>query len=300
MLAAMFQASPARRRLTTRTTPLSRQAEAFLAGECALDGTSHGVTLLLYYKYLVALAGKDTGSTFSQAHVAADNQVCTRTIRRYDQLLEAAGLIRTCRQGTLIRRTIVAYDGETAPATAEMSAPHADISAPVLGPQCGQIDPVNVDRSIQVPPTIKRSRDDQDQGAAGAGGADSHPDRSERETVAMLTAIGCYPETVKVLSHLPPAEVRATIDAAEKCGRAHDLPAFVAYCMTTGGVYGAAPRPGRPRAAVPSAETRDAGYERHAAPPGFCTCGRIVPPEWHGKCPACYPDEFDPPPGGAP
>lgn len=137
-----------------------------------------------------------------------------------------------------------------------------------------------------------------DQGAAtGAGGADMLPDQNdEAETIGLLREIGCFPQTVRLLGYLPAGQVRATIEAARRCGRAHDLPAFVAYCLTTGGVYDRPRVRASPRPAVPSPEARDAAYDELAARqvPTMCpTCGSFCPAEWKGHCPRCEPESFD-------
>lgn len=296
MSAAPHQPAPARLRLAARTRPIGRQQAAFVAGECALDGTGHGVTLLLYYKYLVALAGNEQSSLFTQTHVAVDNGVSTRTIRRYDNILVGAGLIRLTTQGRLIRRAIVAYDDAPEPPDpVPPDPPIVEHSPSFFGDECGQIDPVNADRSIRVPPINVRSRDDQGE-QASAGGAVPPIEPGNAETIDLLTDLGVYPETARRLGYVAPEVVRETIDQADRCGRARDLAAFVAFALEHGGVYGAR--------ATPRASPARHGPRRAAPSPGggysICGCGRVVPAEWEGHCPACYPEMFDPPPGGAP
>lgn len=307
MIAALLPGAPARRRRVNRSKPLSREERAFVAGECILDGTRHGVTLLLYYEYLVARAGKVSSSIVTQSKLAEDNGVGVRTIRRYDDTLVAAGLIWLTKVGHSYRRTIVAY--EPIPEDAEISVPTAEVSAvepdPFFSPPpTGQIDPHEPDRSIPFAPFKEKSRDFQ--GEALRPGGETGPaskgffdreDPGHSETMELLRAIGCYEATVRRLSHHAPGYVRDQIEAARRCGRAADLAAFVAFVLEHGGVYGSSwtgranPRdkPASPDVAVPTQMhgTFDVTGTFDTIAGQCGTCGKWLYASDHDVCPYC-------------
>jgi hypothetical protein len=275
--------------------PKARHALAFRAGEDALTGTRHGVTLLLYFKYLVARCGLDTSSLISQFELAAAIGVSVRTIRRYDDSLIAAGLIWRVKDGHSYRRYIVAYE----PEPAEHSAAAAECSAPpevviigpepsIFAPRTGQIDPVEPDRSIPLYP-LTGSKVNQDIGLRPGG--DIHP-----ETIELLTAEKVHPATIRALGHLDPVYVREQIDAAWRSGRGREMPNFLIGCLKTGGVYGASGT-GRSRGPkAPPARPAPTQPEPPMPPlPSFCPrCYGLCPADWHGHCPRCERELFDP------
>jgi hypothetical protein len=279
--------------------PKSRHALAFRAGEDALTGTRHGVTLLLYFKYLVARCGLDTSSLISQFELAAAIGVSVRTIRRYDDSLMAAGLIWRVKDGHSYRRYIVAYEAEHA----EHSAAVAECSAPpevaligpeptIFFPRTGQIDPVEPDRSIPLYP-LTGSKVNQDVGLRPGG--EIHP--AEPDTVELLTAEKVHPATIRALGHLDPVYVREQIDAAWRSGRGREMPNFLIGCLKTGGVYGSSSSRGHRKDPPPDPVE---SWPSIAPLPTVCPkCGGICPAAWEGHCVRCDPELFEPI-GGAP
>lgn len=298
----------------------NRQALAFRAGEDALDGSAHGVTLLLYYKHLVALCGPDTSSLMSQPRLAAANGVCIRTIRRYDDYLVAAGLIWLKREGTSYRRFITAYEPEPAPSD-EPAPPPPEVQAVEPDPFFAAS---NADRSIRINRTdrsgsllFKGSRDLQEEAPWPGGETGSTKGRLAREeqpeAVTVLRAAGVSDPAAREFAHLDADYVRKQLDAAQRCGRARDVPGFLVNALRTGGVFEASswsswtryPHAGFPRAApqqgasswsdppTPDPET----HQRQAVLlPTLCpSCGKLCPADVDGHCYRCEPELF---PGG--
>lgn len=326
MSAAPFSHSEHRRSLPKTT---NRQALAFRAGERALDGSHHGVTLLLFYKWLVARCFTDSSCVVSTREAAEQNGVDPRTIRRYGPLLEAAGLVRRSqvRRG-VYRYTIALYE----PAGAEVSARPVEVSAPApevigcepdpffSGPPSGSIDPeLRIDRSVS---SFNGSRDHQQEGATAplpptAGGGDGHarkrgffrreePPRSETETAKLLRAVGISEQAIRELADLDTGYVRQQLDAARRCGRARDVAGFLVGALRSGGVWGSSwGDDGKVRCASCGAVV---GVGRRCAAcypeaplvqpppvPGICaSCGKFLLPEWNGDCPTCQPELFEP------
>jgi hypothetical protein len=114
----------------------TRFARAFRAGEAALKGTPHSGDLLLYYKYLVARCGDRTSFIETQPNLADGFGTTVRSVQRYDDHLEALGLIWRGKVGRSYRRTITSYepkpsDESGAPPTevAAITDPHALLQA---------------------------------------------------------------------------------------------------------------------------------------------------------------------------
>lgn len=278
-----------------------RQACAFRAGERVLDGSAHGVGLLLFYKYLVARCFADSSCALSTRDCALDNGVDPRTIRRYGPMLETLGLVRRAplRRGVW-RYTITAYapelelvqEGTPAPAPVpEVVAIEPDPF--FLSPPSGSIDPdKRIDRSVS---SFNGSRDHQGE-ASGPGGDPgfvgegffSREEAGNAETIALLRAERVSPAMCRQLACLPPSYVREQIGAARRCGRGRDWPAFLVGVLRTGGVWGLS-------GSHPTVRHEPPGHNAPpAALPGICpACGGILPGEWQGNCPKCHPELFE-------
>lgn len=114
------------------------------------------------------------------------------------------------------------------------------------------------------------------------------------ETIELLTAEKCHPATIRVLGHLDPVYVREQIDAAWRSGRGRDMPNFLIGCLKTGGVYGSSWSGGRQQTKDPPPEPVES-WPSIAPLPTVCpTCGALCPASWHGHCPRCEPEVFDP------
>jgi hypothetical protein len=277
---------------------------AFRAGEQALAHTSHGVGLLLYYKQLVARAGRNSSSCLSQPELAAQAGVTVRTIRRYDDHLVDAGLIWLKKEGHNYRRTITAYEPvppvqASIDDTPETRPPEVEVRAVEPNPffccsQCGQVAPPDADRS-GAPHPLTGSRVNQDEALRPGGEL-----VTQTETVELLRAEKVHPATVRAFAHLDPAYVREQIDAAWRCGRGREMPNFLVGCLRTGGVYGSSSGGGsRPAPAPPAFPlgTDDCSkYENAAALYAMrcLTCWGVILSEWEGHCPRCEPELFEP------
>lgn len=298
MSAAPLSSHPHQR---SRPKTTDRKALALRAGEDALDGSVHGVTLLLFYKWLVARCFAESNCVISTRDAAEQNSVDPRTIRRYGPLLEAAGLIRRhqVRRG-VYRYTITAYEPEEEPiATAPAPAPEVVAIEPdpfFSGPPCGSIDPeLRIDRSV---PSFNGSRDLQEEACRPGGEIGpvakeffGQEEPAHAETIALLRAERVSRATCRQLGSLQPAYVREQIDAARRCGRGREWPGFLVGVLRTGGVWGSSwTGEEQPKVEDP---TKYESYARRS--PDLCPgCGAWVP---RGRpCPACYPEAPTPEP----
>lgn len=334
MSAAPLTGSPARQRRAKSSKPKTREQLAFEAGENVLDGSKHGVTLLLYYKYGVGRCGKASSFEDDLAHLADENGVCTRTIRRYHKLLvETYGLFRIDKlDRQRVRITITAYEPDAQPAApvpeivtleslteqiadamhagdftalAQLAQLAADLAsaavpAPVpeviavepdpffLSPARGSIDPDSrIDRS---PASFNGDQVLNQQGATAplppSGGGMAHPGparfwrreepkRAETDAATILRTIGVSEQVIGELAGLDAGYVRQQLDAARRCGRARDVPAFLVGVLRTGGVFGASSWSDGPKARC-------------------ATCGAVL--QAGQTCPVCHPQEPDTPP----
>lgn len=291
-----------------------RQVLAFRAGEDVLDGSSHGVGLLLYYKYLVARAGLETSSLIGQGELARENGVSTRTIRRYDDHLVAAGLIWLKKEGHSYRRTITAYEPPATATHVETSAvPEVQAVEPdpfFSGPRSGQIDPVEADRSVRFPPFKENSINDQSEGLRpptpqGGGTSRRRSGRSVRRdepvevpttpATTLLQEHGVEdPETLRRLAGCDEALIRRTLaEIRARPTPPRSPPGFLVWRLDNRKPARAAPVETSAWSGEPAVEQRP--ELRSMLLPTVCpVCGLWCPADWEGRCYRCEPEHVEP------
>lgn len=301
------------------------------------------------FDQLVKLCGRKTYSEITEPELATLRKVDRRTIQIHFGKLKAVGLLRIEETGNKRRKHLTPFDlndpksdlriendpdillalaaqepdierAKTLAYQAAMLKAGLFFSADLNDPKCANsaqfgsplndLKDLNGDLQGATPPTPTAGGDIFRPKPAAFFGREE-PKVRNAETMQLLKEIGCYPSTVRKHGHLAPATVRREIDAARRCGRAAELPAFVAHALDTDGVYEASRwsrRTRRSRAAPqqeasswsgePDPDPREPEHQAIRLPTICPTCSRLCQPEWEGHCPRCEPDLFDPVGGG--